>query len=106
MAPVQETMDGLLRQHLEPSIMYLEDKSAGYGESFDATIVSEKFEGLSKLERHRAVLKALDISIKDIKSLKLACYTPTEWERREQHEPVDLHPVDYVHEKLQQTHHH
>lgn len=53
------------------------------GVHFEAVVISEKFEGMGTLERHREVYGALgDRMGTDIHALSLRTYTPEEREQR------------------------
>jgi len=53
------------------------------GSHFIATIVSDSFQGMSLVDRHKAVYAVVDeyISSGDIHALALKTVTPEEWER-------------------------
>lgn len=54
---------------------------AGEGGKYEATVVSDAFEGKSLLAKHRLVYAALDDHIKSgaIHALSIRAYTPAEW---------------------------
>jgi acid stress-induced BolA-like protein IbaG/YrbA len=53
------------------------------GVHFEATVVSESFDGQRTLERHRAVYSALGAHMgTDIHALSLVTLTPSEYERK------------------------
>lgn len=49
---------------------------------FNVTIVSEKFDKMTKLARHRSVFKLLDDEIKQIHGFQVNCKTLPEWEKQ------------------------
>jgi len=53
----------------------------GDGSKFEAQVVSEHFDGLSTIKRHKLVYAALDEHIKSgaIHALSIKAYTPDEW---------------------------
>ncbi|MDZ7747919.1 MAG: BolA/IbaG family iron-sulfur metabolism protein [Halofilum sp. (in: g-proteobacteria)] len=53
----------------------------GDGGKFEATVVSDAFEGKNLLAKHRMVYAALDEHIKSgaIHALSIRAYTPAEW---------------------------
>ncbi|CAG2122005.1 unnamed protein product, partial [Medioppia subpectinata] len=55
-----------LKQHLETTHLSVEDMSDGCGAKFNALIVSDKFEGIPLLERHRMVNTVLSTELKTI----------------------------------------
>ncbi|MBW2230034.1 MAG: BolA family transcriptional regulator [Deltaproteobacteria bacterium] len=82
-----------LRDRLEAVHVDVEDEShlhAGHagarsgGGHFSATIVSARFEGLSKVAAQRLVYQALAEEMQgDIHALSLSIFTPTQWEAKE-----------------------
>ncbi|PID61004.1 MAG: hypothetical protein CSB44_08010 [Gammaproteobacteria bacterium] len=54
----------------------------GDGSQFEVRVVSERFDGLSTLDRHKLVYATLDEYIKSgaIHALSIRAYTPAEWE--------------------------
>lgn len=85
---VAEEIESKLRQEFEPQQFALQDDSAMHvghrgatsgGGHYSVTIVSEKFEGCSRLERHRLVYAALDGMVGDaIHALAIQTRTPAE----------------------------
>jgi acid stress-induced BolA-like protein IbaG/YrbA len=56
---------------------------AGDGQHFQALIVSNAFEGLSKVRRHQLVYGALGDRMRDeIHALSMTTLTPAEWTQR------------------------
>ena len=58
----------------------------GDGRHFDAVVVSERFEGMSRIQRHQLVFAAVKQHLSDdaIHALSLKTYTPNDWARRQQ----------------------
>jgi acid stress-induced BolA-like protein IbaG/YrbA len=57
---------------------------SGDGEHFQALIVSNTFEGVSKVRRHQLVYGALGTRMREeIHALSMATLTPAEWSQRE-----------------------
>ena len=56
---------------------------SGGGGKFEATVISDAFDGCNMLARHRLVYAALDAKIKsgEIHAVSIRAYTPAEWER-------------------------
>lgn len=54
---------------------------SGDGGKFEATVISDAFEGQNLLAKHRMVYAALDDRIKsgEIHALSIRAYTPQEW---------------------------
>ena len=65
---------GLACEHLEVS---------GDGQHFEAMIVSNAFEGRSRVQRHQLVYSALgDRMRQEIHALSMRTLTPAEWEEK------------------------
>ena len=85
---MEQRITGLLRQSLEPEELSVINESHlhqghsgddGSGEShYRLIIVSKKFEGVSRVQRHRLVIQILGGAIRDIHALSLTLLTPTE----------------------------
>ena len=55
----------------------------GTGDHFEIEVVSQRFEGLSLIERHRLMHKALEGPMQgDVHAVKFKTYTPQEAEKR------------------------
>ncbi|KAI9868331.1 MAG: hypothetical protein M1813_005774 [Trichoglossum hirsutum] len=69
-----------------PSLTHLtiQDTSGGCGTSFSATLVSPVFGGKTTLARHRLVNGALRDEMPRIHAWSVRCFTPGEWEGREE----------------------
>jgi BolA protein len=87
-----ETIDRLLRSTLQPTELLVKDQShlheghAGAQEGkghFDVTIVSDQFDGLSRIARHRLVYDALGTFMEsDIHALRITALTSAERQAR------------------------
>lgn len=84
MTSSQETLEAQLREALQPTFLLLEDKSCGCGTAYDSVVVSPLFEGLKILARQRLVNKALGKRLEEIHAFSMQCFTPAEWEKRNQ----------------------
>ena len=83
-------IEALLRDKLEARQIEIEDDSARHaghagardgGGHFNVTIVSARFEGMNRVERHRAVYEAVDEMIpREIHALSVRAFTPAEAE--------------------------
>jgi len=83
------TIERILRERFAPSHLELRDESArhvghpgasGPGGHYRVTIVSSRFEGLSRLDQHRLVNEALrELFGERIHALALRTATPGEW---------------------------
>lgn len=58
----------------------------GDGRHFEALVVSERFEGMSRIRRHQMVFAAVKDHLSDdaIHALSLKTYTPDDWARLQQ----------------------
>jgi BolA protein len=84
-------VERVLREELAPEHLVVRDESerhrghagaAGGGAHYRVTIVSSRFEGRSRLERHRLVYAALgEAFAAEIHALAIRARTPAEWER-------------------------
>ncbi len=87
-----DTIDGLLRAAFTPTELLVKDQShlheghAGAQEGkghFDVTIVSEQFDGLNRIARHRMVYDALGAFMEsDIHALRITALSPAERQAR------------------------
>ncbi len=71
---------------LNPSMLELENESHGHNvpkhseTHFRLVIVSEHFDGLSRVKRHQLVYKAADDALKQgVHALAMQCFTESEW---------------------------
>ena len=88
-----------LQAALAPSVLALSDESALHaghagaqgGAHFSMEIVSQAFDGLSTLARHRLVYASLgDLMRKEIHALAIRAYAPDEFEARRQSTPPSI----------------
>jgi BolA protein len=89
-----EAIERMLREALAPAHLSLLDEShrhrghagaASGGGHFRVTVVSDRFAGRSRLERHRLTYAALgDWMGTEIHALSVEAFTPSEWARREE----------------------
>ncbi|MBI4549661.1 MAG: BolA family transcriptional regulator [Candidatus Omnitrophica bacterium] len=88
--PTLEKMRARLSEALSPSFLDLVDETpfhAGHagaeegGGHYTLTVISSRFEGLSAVDRHRAVYAALgDLMKTEIHALSIKAYSPREWQ--------------------------
>lgn len=72
-----------LRSLIAASIPCAALEVAGDGVHFQVLVVSEEFDGLSRVRRHQLVYKALgDRMREEIHALSLRAHTPEEWRAR------------------------
>ncbi len=87
-----EGIEARLRESLSPAELTIEDEShlhAGHPGArdgrghFRVSIVAERFEGVSRVKRHRLVYDALGEEMRrDIHALAIEAFTPREWNAR------------------------
>ncbi|KNC48875.1 BolA domain-containing protein [Thecamonas trahens ATCC 50062] len=65
-----------------PVFLDVQDVSGGCGQSFDVIVVSEAFEGVALLDRHRMVNDAVADEIKAIHAFSLKTWTPAQYEKK------------------------
>lgn len=92
MATRTDTIDRLLRAVFSPAELLVKDQShlheghAGAQEGkghFDVTIVSDHFDGLNRIARHRLVYDALGAFMEsDIHALRITALSPAERQAR------------------------
>ena len=71
-----------IRQAIEAAFPCERLEVSGDGEHFRALVVSNAFEGLVKVQRHRRVYAALGERMRDeIHALSMTTLTPEEWAR-------------------------
>ena len=90
--PRSQALAARIGEALEASHVHVDDEShlhaghagaAGGGGHFRATIVSERFEGLSRVARQRLVYEALADAMKgEIHALAMTTLSPGEWAGR------------------------
>ncbi|KAF1809001.1 bola-like protein [Eremomyces bilateralis CBS 781.70] len=79
-----ESLAQKLKETLGASLVEIKDMSGGCGQMFEATIVSEQFTKKTTLARHRLVNSALKEEIAAIHAWTPKCFTPEQWEKRNQ----------------------
>jgi len=64
------------------ALIEVQDLTGG-GDHFQATVVSERFEGLTMIKQHKLVYQAVQEYIDDgrIHALALKTYSPEQWQR-------------------------
>jgi len=79
----EESLRGLLIGAIKDiSVLEVEDLSGGCGAKFNVLCVSDSFEGVSMIERHRLVHLALVDAMETIHALELKTYTVKQYEKR------------------------
>lgn len=75
-------LDDIFRSKLGAVHTEIQEQQGSCGASFDVTIVSPEFKGLSQLQRHRKVYAALKEEMKSIHAFIQKSYTPEEWAKQ------------------------
>ena len=70
-----------IRRLIEEGMPGAEVRVAGDGRHFEAIVVSEDFDGLTPIKRHRRVYETLGDRFHDetLHALSLKTYTPAQW---------------------------
>ncbi|OTF78465.1 hypothetical protein BLA29_008132 [Euroglyphus maynei] len=84
--PIQERIEIKLKSKLDPLNLNVHNESSMHNvpknseTHFRVVIVSEKFDGLNSLQRHRKVVEILREEFPNIHALAIEAYTPIQWE--------------------------
>mmetsp|Transcript_18894 Transcript_18894/g.23037 ORF Transcript_18894/g.23037 Transcript_18894/m.23037 type:complete len:88 (-) Transcript_18894:396-659(-) len=83
MTNTPETLEASIRAGIS-NISHLDvhDLSDGCGEKFGIVCVSESFNGVSLLERHRIVHNSIEKHMKTIHAIELKTWTPKQFEKK------------------------
>ncbi|SIO01579.1 transcriptional regulator, BolA protein family [Sulfurivirga caldicuralii] len=84
---LQAQLEQRLAEHLTPALLQVENESHQHSgpateSHFKVVIVSDQFDGLPLIKRHRAVHEALGDLMAQFHALALHTYTPLEWAQR------------------------
>lgn len=71
-----------LNKELQPTHLEVVDESDGCGGKFNVIVVSDKFEGKQRLQRHRLVNSILEEELKTIHAFSQKPLTPEEWAKQ------------------------
>ena len=87
----RERINQLIKEEFNPSFLNVDDESSqhhvpeGAETHFKLSVVSEKFNDLNPLSRHRLINKLLADELNSgLHALSLHLFTPEEWQRRNQ----------------------
>ena len=87
--PVASALERQLRERFNPDHLDVQNEShqhnvpAGSETHFKVVVVTERFEGLSLVARHRAIHEAAgDLLAQGIHALSIQAHTPEQWEAR------------------------
>ena len=73
-----------IKQNIEQGMKVSHLTVAGDGQHFEAVVVSEEFEGLSRVQRHQRVYQTLgDRMREEIHALSMKTFTPQEWQKQQ-----------------------
>ena len=73
----------MIEQGLPGAAVEVRDTTGGGGDHFEALVVSDRFEGLSLIERHQAVYGALGDAMRArVHALTLKTLTPAQFQNR------------------------
>lgn len=92
MSSIQENIETNLRRAFDPIHLDVSNEShmhsvpKGSSTHFKAVVVSQAFDGLMLLKRHRLVNECLASEISSIRALALHTFTPAEWAVRQAEE--------------------
>lgn len=73
---------------MTPAVLDVKDVSGGCGEFFNVTIVSDRFEGMGTLARHRAVNGLIKDEIKSLHGIVVVALTPAQFKAQEAPAPA------------------
>ncbi len=82
---IQQTIQSKLEQAFSPDFLQVENEShmhnvaPGSESHFKVSIVSQQFDGMMLIKRHRMVNKVLESELQQIHALALHTMTPQEW---------------------------
>ena len=73
-----------IKQSIEEGMSVTHLSVVGDGQHFEAVIVSEEFEGKSRVQRHQRVFQTLgDRMREEIHALSMKTLTPQEWQEQQ-----------------------
>ncbi|CAN5706631.1 BolA/IbaG family iron-sulfur metabolism protein [soil metagenome] len=86
MGPIETRLESKIKLSFDPSHFELENESRKHSvpknseTHFRAVLVSEKFVGVSRIQRQRLVLEAVALEMKEgVHAFTMRCLTPEEW---------------------------
>ncbi len=79
-----EQIAELIRAQLPDSEVYLRDLTGG-GDHFEAFVISDSFEGKTRMQQHKLVMDALSELLKGpLHALTIKTYTQQSWKRSQE----------------------
>ncbi|KAH0579810.1 hypothetical protein J132_05708 [Termitomyces sp. J132] len=73
-------LEASIRKAFPVRYLEIQDQSSGCGENYAVTIVSEAFEGLSTLKKHRIINELLKGEISQMHAFSQKTFTPAQYE--------------------------
>ena len=74
-----ESIEDNIRQGMSTTYLNVD----GDGRHFEAVVVSDEFEGMSRIQRHQRVYKTLGERMREeVHALSIKTFTPQEWDNR------------------------
>ncbi|MBL7557133.1 MAG: BolA family transcriptional regulator [Bdellovibrionaceae bacterium] len=91
-----QRLNDKLTKELKPTFLHIEDESGNHSvpegseSHFKVVVVSDQFEGASKIQRHQKIYGALGDEFKTgLHALSIRACTIPEWEKEKQHGGYD-----------------
>ena len=79
---IENKIKKILTKKIKDSKIFIQDMT-GNDDHFNLIIISEKFQGLSLIERHKIIYNILEPMVtKEIHALQLKTITREEWEKQ------------------------
>jgi acid stress-induced BolA-like protein IbaG/YrbA len=73
-----------IKQNIEQGMKVTHLSVTGDGAHFEAVVVSDEFEGKSRVQRHQRVFQTLgDRMREEIHALSMKTFTPQEWQKHQ-----------------------
>merc|ERR1712131_179800 len=76
----KQEVEQLIKDHLEPSHLDVYENPNMCDTAFECIIVSSKFEGVSRINRHKMVNEAVASVMPQIHAFSQKPFTPKQWE--------------------------
>jgi acid stress-induced BolA-like protein IbaG/YrbA len=81
-----------VEENVEDSLCYVNEFSGG-GDHFTLIVVTDLFQGLTHLKKHRMILDLFkeEIASKEVHALSLKTFTKKEWEEEKKNFPLSVY---------------
>jgi len=76
------TVESTIRKGIQADPVIVADVSGGCGAKFEVVVVSQDFQGVPLLERHRKVNQALEPIMNQIHAVTIKAWTPVQYEEK------------------------